>query len=156
MKKCFVCGLVKELDFFYRHPFMADGHLNKCVECTKAQSTLRYYKKIKEPGWIESERQRGRAKYKKYRYISGHKSDPFKKAVRALSSHIRGKNGIEFHHWSYLPEHAKDVIPLTISAHRRLHKKINYEDAHKCYSFGGELLNTKDKHLNFLINQGFI
>ena len=34
-KRCFRCGIVKELEEFHRHPQMADGHLGKCKVCAR-------------------------------------------------------------------------------------------------------------------------
>jgi hypothetical protein len=34
-KVCFKCGETKPIEEYYKHPRMADGHLGKCIECTR-------------------------------------------------------------------------------------------------------------------------
>lgn len=35
-KTCFKCHVEKDINEFYSHPAMLDGHLNKCKECTRS------------------------------------------------------------------------------------------------------------------------
>lgn len=132
---------------------MADGHLNKCKECTVKDSNTRYDVKKNDPAWMESERERGRKKYEKYQYRSSHADNPDKRKAKGLTSHVRGKDGNEYHHWSYAIENAKDTILIPRTVHRHLHKRLEYLEDLKCYKVKetNQVLDTKEKHIDYLI-----
>lgn len=39
-KKCIKCGMIKDLNSFYKHPQMKDGCLNKCKDCCIKESII--------------------------------------------------------------------------------------------------------------------
>jgi hypothetical protein len=161
MKRCFKCGVEKPLVEYYPHKQMADGHLNKCKECTKKDTKARTDEKIKDPDFLELEQQRHREKYHRLNYRDKHKPLPEKQKEGALQYKLRypekvaaksklGKSpiGCHFHHWSYKKEHHKDVIPLRIKDHHTLHRFLVYDQQSMCYKTkSGLLLDTKEKHI---------
>lgn len=59
-KKCFVCKKIKQINDFYVHKGMADGHLNICKECKKEYTRNRDNREI--------DRNRYRNNVKRYLY----------------------------------------------------------------------------------------
>jgi hypothetical protein len=170
MKKCFRCGIEKPLDQFYAHKQMADGHLNKCAECTKADTKQRAEKLMTNPDFVESEKARHRDKYYRLGYKEKHKPTPERRSVamnlhrerypekykaRNACAKIKRPDGMEAHHWSYRPEHAKDLIFLTQVEHARLHRFIVYDQERMMYrrSDNNMLLDSREIHEWYL---GFI
>lgn len=47
-KVCKKCNTSKELEQYYKHAQMSDGHLNICIECTKARVTKHRDENIEE------------------------------------------------------------------------------------------------------------
>ena len=64
-KRCFKCGKRKDLNSFYKHKGMADGHLNKCKICAKEDGHNRYYNPKFKDKIIEYERKRNQSPERK-------------------------------------------------------------------------------------------
>ncbi len=56
MKKCIGCGEMKALSEYYKMAHMADGHVNRCKECTKEMVRANYRKTIEARTAYERER----------------------------------------------------------------------------------------------------
>lgn len=147
-KTCFKCGEVKPICDFYRHPMMADGHLNKCKECSKKDTAKHQASKMLDPEWKEKELDRHRKKSAKYRLLgiaSQDKSETRKKwclankhkkkahnlvsraikngLLRRRSCEVCGSKNSQAHHDDY--NFPLDVIWLCPKHHGERHVELN-------------------------------
>jgi hypothetical protein len=152
-KKCPDCGITKPLTLFYRHKKMADGHLNKCMECVKAR--VRKHRAENLERVQAYDRLRGLLPHRKagvkaraHRYKEQHalavkaayRAEPQKRAARiAVGNALRDGRikapqacsrcltvgRVEAHHEDYSKPF--DVVWLCTSCHGLRHREINEE-----------------------------
>lgn len=146
---------------------MSDGHLGKCIECTKTDVKNRHNILKLDSSWIEKERERGREKYHRLEYKGKHyptyeqkkeqirrynQKYPEKALARKYTEIFLDKiKGFELHHWSYNEKDWLDIIQLNLEQHHKLHRFIKYDKETKYYKTLDDIvLDTKEKHIAYL------
>ena len=87
-KPCFKCGESKPLSAFYKHPGMADGHVNKCKECNK--SDVRENRKANIEHYRAFDRARGSRQTNEYARQYRARNPEKYKAHLAVNNALRG------------------------------------------------------------------
>ena len=137
MKNCFKCNTVKPLSEFYKHPKMADGHVNKCKECNRNDVTTNRNQNIEKYRSYDKARSKEPERIKASREIIRAWREEDSRRVLAHSSVARAvRNGILLrqpccrcgaektvaHHEDY--DKPLEVVWLCQPCHKQRHKEL--------------------------------
>jgi hypothetical protein len=139
-KECFKCKTVKPLSDFYKHPMMADGHVNKCKECNKVDNQKNRLEKIEY--YREYDRNRANLPHRvelklevnrKWRSEDPRRSACHNKVRWAMKNGLLERKPCErcgnekslAHHEDY--DKPLDVMWLCQPCHKQRHKEIDSE-----------------------------
>jgi ribosomal protein S27AE len=137
-KECFKCNTVKPLEEFYKHSMMADGHLNKCKECTKNDASKHRDKNLEKIRSYDRERAKQPKRIKAtaevtkmWRAEDSRRSAAHNAVARAIKSGALDRNPCErcgevksiAHHEDY--DKPLEVMWLCQPCHKQRHKEIN-------------------------------
>jgi len=136
-KQCFKCQTEKPLSEFYKHPAMADGHLNKCKQCTKtdvAEHRQNNLEKVRaydrSRGKLPERVAKNIAQTQKWRAEDRRRSAAHNAVARALRKGTLvptdcercGSVHTEAHHEDY--DNPLDVMWLCSACHKQRHKEL--------------------------------
>jgi uncharacterized Zn ribbon protein len=132
LKVCFKCEQEKSLTEFYKHKMMADGHLNKCKDCTKKdvkENTIKNHNY-----YVEYDKQRANLPHR----------------VKARKEYSQTKEGKLCHNNSHkkwtennLVKRSANIIVNNAVSNRRLIKPDNCEN---CGSFHDRIHGHHDDY----------
>jgi len=171
MKNCSLCDKSLPILDFYKSVGYKDGYTKRCKNCVKLKAREREVKLRSTKEGLEKERFRNREKYHKYNYKEKYKPslemsrqrtkeyrdkypEKYKATTKCKRMKKKNKNN-HLHHWSYNEEHQKNVIELSLNDHNKAHRFIIYDQERMMYreSDTGVLLDTKEKHLKYILNK---
>lgn len=153
LKICKKCKKDKPTDEFYKHISTRDRLNQSCKNCHKEHIRNILNKKyetsldFREKSSLYTKK-KGIENSKKASLYN--KKYPEKYAAHRASQHIDNQ-GMHKHHWSYNEQHFIDLIFLSAPEHSYTHRFIKYDEiSHYYFTEEGYLLDTKEKHMNYI------
>lgn len=140
MKNCIKCGSLKPISDFYAHPMMADGTLNKCKECARADALANRAKNIDRIRAYDIDRSKSpqriasrTAATREWRSRDKRRAAAHTAVARAIRNGVLTKCNCErcgsantlAHHEDY--DKPLDVMWLCQPCHKARHKEIDQQ-----------------------------